>query len=288
MRLSRTFSSSHIPKKNPWIGTRVIRHLFLLSFVWQFANVIVICLADKFTKGPTAQNYDIGVAFMLFFQLLHLVFVMVTSIKLCKQVLHKTASPMFVVQSFLSTILLFAGLYTLLHRIFPNCFYGFADFQDYGSALVSIQIYIKFLYFSTATMTTVGYGDVTPTMWYTQLIVTCEMFLSVTFTVVIFAQGLSHFADSSALNVSDQPLQPFPPPSRTASTPLSPPSRTASYSPPTPPNASMKGIGMGKGDIPLSPVEAEGLSHFNSALVLEHDDEREDAPFISKKTVNQK
>jgi len=42
-------------------------------------------------------------------------------------------------------------------------------------------------------MTTVGYGDVTPAEWYTQLIVISEMFLSVTYTVVIFSQGLSHF-----------------------------------------------------------------------------------------------
>lgn len=39
----------------------------------------------------------------------------------------------------------------------------------------------------------VGYGDVVPAVWYTQLIVTSEMLLSVTYTVVIFAQGLSHF-----------------------------------------------------------------------------------------------
>jgi len=217
MRLSRTFSSSHIPKKNPVIGHKILRHLFLLSFAWQVANVVLICVADKFAanQGSMDENYDIGVAFMLFFQLLHLVFVIVTSIKLCKQVLHKTASPLFVVQSFLSTIFLFAGLYTLLHRIMSDCFYGFSMYESSDSALVSLQIFIKFLYFSTATMTTVGYGDVTATMWYTQLLVTCEMLLSVTYTVVIFAQG---------------------------------------------------------------------LSHFNTPLVLEQDDESEDAPFISKKT----
>jgi len=244
MRLSRTFSSSHIPKKNPVIGHKILRHLFLLSFAWQVANVVLICVADKFAnQGSMDENYDIGVAFMLFFQLLHLVFVIVTSIKLCKQVLHKTASPLFVVQSFLSTIFLFAGLYTLLHRIMSDCFYGFSMYESSDSALVSLQIFIKFLYFSTATMTTVGYGDVTATMWYTQLLVTCEMLLSVTYTVVIFAQGLSHFnpapTSSTDLNMSI-PLR--------------------------------------------SPLEAEGLSHFNTPLVLEQDDESEDAPFISKKT----
>jgi len=204
MRLSRVPVDYRQPKANPAIGPKLLRHLFLFSVVWQIANVIVICLADATTQERYKQNYDIGVAFMLFFQLLHLVFVVVTSIKLCKQVMHKTASPLFVVQSFLSTIFLFAGLYTLVHRIEDSSFVGFDDLNLNSNApYVSFQIFIKFLYFSTATMTTVGYGDVTPVLWYTELLVTFEMFLSVTYSVVIFAQGLAHFNTPLILEPDD-------------------------------------------------------------------------------------
>lgn len=178
------------PKKNPAINPIVIRYLFALSLAWQIANVVIIVLADV-AQANQHNKFDIGVSVMLGFQGIHIVLVAATSIKLCKQVIHRTASPMFVVQSFLSTLMLYAGICTLFIRVDPNCFSGFEGYSVRGFG--TVEIFISFLYFSCATMTTVGFGDIVPTTWFTQLIVTSEMLLSVTYSVVIFAQGLSHF-----------------------------------------------------------------------------------------------
>eukprot|EP00026_Physarum_polycephalum_P015204 Phypoly_transcript_15834.p1 GENE.Phypoly_transcript_15834~~Phypoly_transcript_15834.p1 ORF type:complete len:289 (+),score=28.31 Phypoly_transcript_15834:108-869(+) len=206
-----------LPKPNPIINPTIIRHLFVLSLAWQIANVSIIVLTD-WTQSNSSK-FDVALAIMLLFQTLHITLVIGTSIKLCKQVLHRTASPMFVVQSFLSTTLLYAGLFTLINRADQDAFTGFSQYANQPpKPLATIQIFIKFWYFSTATMTTVGYGDVTPTTWYTQLIVTTEMLLSVTFTVVIFAQGLSHFNTPLILeheHATDNQESPLPTPKTT-------------------------------------------------------------------------
>jgi predicted transporter len=59
------------------------------------------------------------------FQLLHLVLLVATSIKLAKQLAHRTATLDFLVQSYLSTILVYAGVYVSLLgtlRYHARCF----------------------------------------------------------------------------------------------------------------------------------------------------------------------
>ena len=58
------------------------------------------------------------------FQAIHLVLMLATSIKLAKQLVHQTASGNFLVQSYLSTVLAYAGIYALLYRIRPDVWTG--------------------------------------------------------------------------------------------------------------------------------------------------------------------
>jgi len=96
-------------------------------------------------------------------QALHLALVIVTSVKLVKQVIHRTATGTFIVQSYLSTILLFAGVYTLIYKSDSNTFFGLDDHHgsvNSGSASYSFaafpvfELFARFLYFSITTMTT--------------------------------------------------------------------------------------------------------------------------------------
>jgi len=158
-------------------------------------NVVVYRLAfDKGFQKAANVDFDVGIGFMLLFQAIHLTFIIVTSVKLTKQVMHRTASGWFLAQSYLSTILLFAGIYTLVERIVPASFRGLYTFQD---ELSHELVFIRFLYFSTTTMTTVGYGDISSDQWYTDIIVMTQMLLSVLYTTVIFSKGLSHFSGST-------------------------------------------------------------------------------------------
>lgn len=43
-------------------------------------------------------------------------------------------------------------------------------------------------------MTTTGFGDVVPTVWFADLFVSAEMLLSVLYTAILFSKGLAAFA----------------------------------------------------------------------------------------------
>ena len=58
-------------------------------------------------------GYSLDCSFLCF---LHPELVSPLPVKLAKQVMHKTASGSLLAQSYLSTVLLFAGLYTLEYR----------------------------------------------------------------------------------------------------------------------------------------------------------------------------
>lgn len=78
-----------------------------------------------------------------------LLFIIITSLKLVQQVLHRTITLSFILQSYLSTILLFAGLYVLLYRIDEDSFDGLEPSTEKTEVLIA---YVDFLTFSTGLM----------------------------------------------------------------------------------------------------------------------------------------
>jgi len=189
----------HPPKRNPFLKPWITNNLLLLTFVWQILDVLVLTLIAH--KSELAVDVSIGL--MIFFQCLNLILIVLVSIKLVKQLLHRNASGLFLVQSYLSTIMLFAGIYMLLFRINMKTFSGLPESADRVISMEMFDIWVRFLYFSVTTMSTVGYGDIYPTMWYSCLVAMLQMLLNTLYTVVIFAKGMAHFAQQ-------QPAGPVP------------------------------------------------------------------------------
>ena len=54
-----------------------------------------------------------------------------------------------------------------------------------------IKSFIVLFYFSTATMTGAGFGDIYPTAWYLYLITIMQMLLGVVYAVAILGRGFS-------------------------------------------------------------------------------------------------
>ena len=105
---------------------------------------------------------------------------------------HTTVSIWFLVQSYLSTVLLFAGFYVIAFKINPDTFPAMLDMNDkVPSPFIS---FCSALYVSTYMMTSVGVGDIFPATWVAQLLCICQMLLGVAYSTVVIALGIASFA----------------------------------------------------------------------------------------------
>lgn len=80
---------------------------------------------------------------------------------------------------FLSTIVGFACSYQMLYLI------NKASYSCNFSLVSSLEKMLNFLYFSFVTITTSGYGDMTPSSFFSKLFATLEISAGITFLVVI-------------------------------------------------------------------------------------------------------
>lgn len=213
-------------KSNPVLRPWLIDNILLISVLWQIINLIVlISMAD----APPSEDveFDLSILVLMLFQVVHLLFIVVVSVKLGKQVFHRTASGWFVVQSYLSTLVLFTGLYTLMYRITSTTFLGLYPAEDIahggklgmtsqvgvgaskgksaGSAEVEyLALFWKFLYFSATVMSTVGFGDIRPALWASYMATLVQMMLSVVYNTVIFSKALSLFSTAVVHDEDDR------------------------------------------------------------------------------------
>eukprot|EP01091_Cochliopodium_minus_P016657 TRINITY_DN6311_c0_g1_i2.p1 TRINITY_DN6311_c0_g1~~TRINITY_DN6311_c0_g1_i2.p1 ORF type:complete len:297 (+),score=49.11 TRINITY_DN6311_c0_g1_i2:33-893(+) len=198
-------NTKKIKKKNEQkrkIPQWITNNLLLITSIWQLLIILIYRIAfhnqginDSTNEG---KFFIIVLAIMIFFQVLQLTFIILTSIKLSKQIIHGTASNWFLIQSYLSTVLLFAGLYELIYILVPDAIVGVIPAMDQNNELTHDFLFIRLIYFSLSVMSTTGFGDIHSNRWYADLIVIVQMLLSVLYTTVIFVRGIEHITQSHA------------------------------------------------------------------------------------------
>lgn len=185
----------------PWMGRAFTSRLLAFTIAWQVLNVGLLTVIDAYTEDSVFATsnpyYVLGLFTMVACQLVHLGIIIAATIKLAKQLLHHTATAGFLVQSYLSTVILYAGLYTLLHRYQGEVWIGKGGptdtFPVQGSLSSDTYItktFVVFFYFSVQTISSVGFGDLTPRVWYLYLLVSTEMLLGVFYMVAILGRSL--------------------------------------------------------------------------------------------------
>lgn len=140
-------------KKKPKIRMWIINNMLLFTVIWQLFLVIVVGLCEWLFSNEDAVLYT-AIVLGSFIQFVQLVFIIITSIKLVKQLRHRTASGWFLVQSYLSVIILFSGIYTLIFQINDDLFYSTTLTTDESKPASIFTIYTVFLYFSGTSMST--------------------------------------------------------------------------------------------------------------------------------------
>lgn len=89
--------------------------------------------------------------------------------------MHQTVTKSFLAQSYLSTTLLYAGLYTLVYKIESSSFQHLTGAKD---PLSTPLIFFKMAVFSISTGTLCGTSSIIPDMWLAQLIASTQMLMS--------------------------------------------------------------------------------------------------------------
>mmetsp|Transcript_1357 Transcript_1357/g.1917 ORF Transcript_1357/g.1917 Transcript_1357/m.1917 type:complete len:243 (-) Transcript_1357:119-847(-) len=180
-----------------WLRTKVpgfeytrklaIRFLFLFSVgVEMIAVCIFLGENNPFDEG-TETNVP-AIIGSITIQVLMMINILLTSTRLVQKANSNEVSPSFLIQSFLSTAILFAGIYFTLMLVNKNAFRSYSEHRSTEVFAVAGTL----LYFSISVQTTTGYGDVYPACWYSQLIVSIHMVVSFVYTVVIIGLGMIH------------------------------------------------------------------------------------------------
>ncbi|XP_074625222.1 uncharacterized protein LOC141883593 isoform X2 [Acropora palmata] len=162
----------------------ITNNLLLLTVVWQVLNIAAVSIAEAFesqSRGKEEKEdkniFLLSVIIIAFFQTLNLILVSFTTVKLTKQIMHQTVTKSFLAQSFFSTTLLYAGLYTLAYKFNHNSF-DLHHPSPTQSALSTPLVFSKMIYFSISTATLCGIAAIVPGLWPAQLIASIQMIMS--------------------------------------------------------------------------------------------------------------
>jgi TRAP-type C4-dicarboxylate transport system permease small subunit len=84
---------------------------------------------------------------------------------------------------------------------------GDSVYEDLQTANDIPTVFIYFCYFSGAIMTSTGFGDIAPTLWYSQAATNVQMLLGTMYHVGVFGLTLSHFRTFQKISEEQEKAQ---------------------------------------------------------------------------------
>ncbi|SPQ95931.1 unnamed protein product (mitochondrion) [Plasmodiophora brassicae] len=186
---------SYIPHYRTW-GTWLRRVPLLIT-----CSTLVLCLVivlvsrlDFHDIAKPSAKLVLTALCILLLQIINLIVVIVTSFVLVRKINAEDVTPEFLFQSYLSTALLFAGMYFTVYVIEgPRSFHLVATDLEAGSNIG--QLVFHFGYFALSAQTGCGFGDIFPTSPSTRVLVAFHLLVSMIYTAIILGLGLSHLVD---------------------------------------------------------------------------------------------
>ncbi|XP_022339969.2 uncharacterized protein LOC111134827 isoform X1 [Crassostrea virginica] len=166
--------------------------IIIFTLVLQGFNLLIQTLIDVWPKKDDYTELVVSCSTMILLQVLNLVLLLISSVKLLKQLFLKEVSGVLLAQSYVAAILVFSGIYTLTKRLEPDSWKDVHEDTWKDPALI-IEMYCQFLYFSVSTATLCGTAEVTPNMWYNYICVSIQMLLSFMYFASILGQVMAPF-----------------------------------------------------------------------------------------------
>eukprot|EP00112_Aurelia_sp_Birch-Aquarium-sp1_P002059 Seg1224.5 transcript_id=Seg1224.5/GoldUCD/mRNA.D3Y31 product="hypothetical protein" protein_id=Seg1224.5/GoldUCD/D3Y31 len=193
-RLAKQKDTQVNDKRSQKIPPRITNNLLPITALWQILCLLALTIVDvTYEKIEKDRNhtlsFNISIGIISAFQLVNLVLVFAATIKLTKQYIHKTASMRFIINGYLSMIVLFAGLYMLAYRFNSKCFVDSATREKKFE--YSVVIFIRMLNLSISTGTLCGAASATASEWYSALAMSLQMLISFVYFASFLSQVLS-------------------------------------------------------------------------------------------------
>eukprot|EP00467_Chlorarachnion_reptans_P022433 CAMPEP_0114493848 /NCGR_PEP_ID=MMETSP0109-20121206/4329_1 /TAXON_ID=29199 /ORGANISM="Chlorarachnion reptans, Strain CCCM449" /LENGTH=598 /DNA_ID=CAMNT_0001670829 /DNA_START=236 /DNA_END=2032 /DNA_ORIENTATION=+ len=182
----------------------VIRFLLLVSLA---VEIIAVSIFMSHGSNPFQQGAEKDVtliAVSITIQLMELFLILLVSMRLVQKAKSHEVSVSFLLQSFFSTAILFAGVYFTLLLINSNAFRYYSQNRKKDGVF---KVAGELMYFSITVMTTTGYGDIYPATWYAQLAVCIQMVVAFIYTVVIIGLGMVHVIELLPSTISRRATQ---------------------------------------------------------------------------------
>ena len=182
----------------------IIKYLLLIVVLIQLLGIGILLLFDPKIydlEHKLKDEKNQHMAAEIFYILLCIInsfFVIFTSLRLITKVNNKEISFTFLLQSYASTIITFASIYTTLYvfESYENHMFGGNTLPSCNKGQNSLQcaldLHFTFIYFSTCTFTSTGLGDIYAKNEFSRLIVSLQMLLNIVYNVVIFGIGISY------------------------------------------------------------------------------------------------
>lgn len=163
-------------RRNHRIPKCVTSNLLLLTVFWQILNIAAVSIVEAFANPSKERTiYIVSIIVIVVFQAANLILVIFTTIKLTKQIMHQTVTKSFLGQSFLSTTLLYAGLYTLVYKFEAAAFQHISGAK---SPMGTPLVFFKMTVYSISTGTLCGSSSIVADLWSAQLIASTQMLMS--------------------------------------------------------------------------------------------------------------
>lgn len=178
-----------------------VRNILLVSAFLQGCVLLLLIVLeqDKITDPDKIDHSVVNACIVT--QVAQCALVMATSFRVVRKINSKSITPYFLISSYLSSALLFGGIFFMLFLLDSSAF-QFPDTreEDNTTDITLHRALFRFLYFSFVGQTSLGFGDIIPSSTITRVVVMTQLLLNVVYTFVILGLGLS--------SIQKKPLSP--------------------------------------------------------------------------------
>ncbi|XP_054714531.1 uncharacterized protein LOC129224140 [Uloborus diversus] len=147
----------------------LLKYLIVLVGFIQLVSILLLTLFDHLTENHPDSGYHILTRSCgMVLQILNMMLVSFATVVLSRQMLKYKVEGKFMAQTYLATVVTFAGLYFIIYRFDPESWeFGSRDKMEDN---IAVTQYIQMLYLSVSAATLCGAANIQPRFWYVTLI----------------------------------------------------------------------------------------------------------------------